>query len=889
MRKMYVNVLMSIVALIAAILLIGSAFADVPHLISYQGRLTNGSGVPLTGSHNITFRIYDAASGGTMIWSETQTVTLNSDGIYNVMLGSSTAFPTSLDFSKPYWLSISVDGGAEICRYQLGASPYALNIADTVFQTGGYFFTNGTYKTFLTQTGLSLPSGSGTTRDAAAVYGYGDDDIGIYGRSNFWEGIIGYSEGDDGIQGVSTDDFYAGVHGINTYSGYVHGYLAYKGYGLYTLDNAYIGDYLDFANVSATPGVSEGRVYYNSTDKTLYLWDGSNWKDLAASGGGVTGIRSNTNPYLTGDVTLDEGSNIALSQAGNTITIAVSGVPSHNHWGESWTGTGNGLTLTSTDGTGHGIKVDISGQSTDGSGWFSAGNYSAVCGISTGSQYSAGIYGYCSGLSHNSGGVVGAYSSSIWGGLGYIDNSGNTWAGYFKGNVNIDGDLTVTGSYPGGSSLWNDAGTYIEATNNNNVKVYDTGQTFYLEVDGDMASGASIYGNTVSSGTGERYGVYGSCGSFPSGSGDNYGVKGTASGGTINYGIYGDVGGNPGYGVYGTGGAGKPFGYLGGQKYGVYGEGSVSGSASDSDAVAMFLNTATTEDAAAVYGECANSPNWGYGGYFRGGYRGVEGVAEMLGSGSRYGVRGEASGGVLSNYGVYGNAVADSGAKYGVYGYAYADSGAKYGVYGYAGGNGDTKIGVYGSAGGTGTNYSAFFDGNVQISGNLNITGTLSKGSGSFLIDHPDDPLHKLLRHNFVESPENLCLYRGKVKLDEKGEGIVKMPDYFKSLTKEDEASINLTPVGRPFLTGCEWNKDFTAFRVYGEPNREVYWTVYADRDDPVMHQLYHPAVEEKGDGTICPDGKLLYPKAYGYPETLGKDYEITNRINEDDEKNHNK
>ncbi|MCD6418673.1 hypothetical protein J7M00_07815, partial [bacterium] len=319
-------------------------------------------------------------------------------------------------------------------------------------------------------------------------------------------------------------------------------------------------------------------------------------------------------------------------------------------------------------------------------------------------------------------------------------------------------------------------------------------------------------------------------------------------------------------------------GYLGGQNYGVYGEGSVSGYASDSDAVAMFLNTATTEDAAAVYGECANSPNWGYGGYFRGGYIGVQGVAEMLGTGSRYGVRGEASGGIFSNYGVYGNAVADSGSKYGVYGYAYADSGAKYGVYGYAGGDGDTKIGVYGSAGGTGTNWAGYFNGDV------NIIGSLSKGGGSFLIDHPDDPLHKLLRHNFVESPENLCIYRGKVKLNKHGKAVVKMPDYFKSLTKEDEASINLTPAGKPFLTGAEWNDDYTAFTVYGEPQREVYWTVYADRDDPVMHKLYHPVVEDKGDDKICPDDKLLYPEAYGYPEEMGVDY-MQNKELESDKK----
>ena len=125
-----------------------------------------------------------------------------------------------------------------------------------------------------------------------------------------------------------------------------------------------------------------------------------------------------------------------------------------------------------------------------------------------------------------------------------------------------------------------------------------------------------------------------------------------------------------------------------------------------------------------------------------------------------------------------------------------------------------------------------------------------------------------------MESPENLCLYRGKVKLDADGEAVVKMPNYFKSLTKENEASINLTPVGKPFLTGCDWNVDFTAFTVYGEPGREVYYIILADRDDPVIHQLSRPVVEEKGDGNGWTKGKLLYPKAYGYPEEMGENYQ---------------
>ena len=50
---------------------------------------------------------------------------------------------------------------------------------------------------------------------------------------------------------------------------------------------------------------------------------------------------------------------------------------------------------------------------------------------------------------------------------------------------------------------------------------------------------------------------------------------------------------------------------------------------------------------------------------------------------------------------------------------------------------------------------------------------------------------------------------------------------------------------------------------------------VMADRDDPVIHQLHRPVEEDKGpDNKLCDRGQLLYPTAYGYPESMGKDYQ---------------
>ena len=85
--------------------------AQVPQTVSYQGVLTDGLGTPVADSnYDLTFRIYTVSSGGAEIWSETQSV-LVFGGIFSVVLGSNNAL--DIAFDQPYWLGISVDGGAE--------------------------------------------------------------------------------------------------------------------------------------------------------------------------------------------------------------------------------------------------------------------------------------------------------------------------------------------------------------------------------------------------------------------------------------------------------------------------------------------------------------------------------------------------------------------------------------------------------------------------------------------------------------------------------------------------------------------------------------------------------------------------------------------------------
>jgi len=98
--------------------------AGIPHLINYQGRLTNASSQPITGSRSITFRIYDASAGGNLLWQESHLSVTVADGVFEALLGSVTTL--NLPFDRQYYLATQVGSDSEMTpRQQIASSGYA--------------------------------------------------------------------------------------------------------------------------------------------------------------------------------------------------------------------------------------------------------------------------------------------------------------------------------------------------------------------------------------------------------------------------------------------------------------------------------------------------------------------------------------------------------------------------------------------------------------------------------------------------------------------------------------------------------------------------------------------------------------------------------------------
>lgn len=101
-------------------------------------------------------------------------------------------------------------------------------------------------------------------------------------------------------------------------------------------------------------------------------------------------------------------------------------------------------------------------------------------------------------------------------------------------------------------------------------------------------------------------------------------------------------------------------------------------------------------------------------------------------------------------------------------------------------------------------------------------------GSKNFRMDHPTKPGH-WLRHGSTESPVSGTEYTGRATIAANGEAVVELPQYFEGLNKPEGRTVQLTPVGRPFPVGADDIED-GQFIAYGEPGREVFWLVKAER-----------------------------------------------------------
>jgi hypothetical protein len=575
--------------------------AAFPQQLNYQGKLANASGVPLSGNYSVVFAIYNAASGGGNLWSETQVITAES-GLFNVILGSVTPIGLDVFDGNDRWLGVAVGADPEMSpRHKLVSVGNAFKASDSD-KLGGqlpsYYLGGGvsggvslgplTQQTTTVATAIWVKgattgiSGEGSTYGVYGLwdanhygflgnsfYGaYGSADVGVNGKYNgatarfgqlgtsmyavfgqydadYPYGGIGAS--DKGVVGYSGTNGTYGVYGQYDSSNY--GALGRSGTGVYGKGTYGVSGEGSTCGVFGTDGTRYG--YIGSSDHGVYGRNGTNYGFL---GGEIYGVYGNGTVGIWG------------SNAGDGNKAGYLGGSDFGAYGQSSSSKYGGLGSTNYGafGTHNGTILGYLGSANYGAyGAYDSNRHGYLGSVTYGAygQYDSDRYGYM--------------GSAIYGAYGQV-SSGQF--GYLGGGINgVYGESDMGAGVSGKSTLGGGSGGYF------------------------TSSGSGGYGAYAenSSTTGTSYGLYAKVKSVSA----CYALLATNEGN----GLWGYIGG-PSYGVYGIGSTtGNRWGYIGGSTRAVYGQYAPFGTGGYPTG---YLASSTT----GVYG--ASGENGDYGGYF---------------------------------------------------------------------------------------------------------------------------------------------------------------------------------------------------------------------------------------------------------------------------------
>jgi hypothetical protein len=554
------------ISLFLFLVIFPAAALAVPQGINYQGYLSDAQGNPVNGNVGVTFRLWDAQAGGTMLWSETHVALMVTEGIFNVMLGTSVPITAAILDGKRY-LGITVGMDSEMVpRMKLTSGAYAIRAGYAESVAGGAVTTSVLSDTAVTEpkiaeeavssaklasssvtadkiasgavtgekvaggtlTAAHLQDGSGSSLDADMLDGqHGDYYLNWSNITNipagFADGVddVGLTEGSDyGRSGVSSTLYEGSTALSNKYVGKSGPQMITS--GDFTVNTPYgIGT----ASVTGVKGFAQSDTF----------------------GFGVSGVATGSQGYGVYGGALGSFGTGVYGEAANTEG-------SQNYGGyftaSGSLGTGVYGEATSTEPTsiigGRFVAKNTTGRGVVGEGSSAGGDF-----------YADGLDGHgVSGHATNTGVAVN-YG-------GYFTASGSSGTGVYGEAANTEGGQNYGGHFVASGSLG--TGVYGEATNTESIANFggyftasgSLGKGVYAVASGLYGTG--VLGHATNTEGAEHYGGYfkasGSAGigvsglSDYSGDGYTYGGNFTARA-SHGQGVQGRASGRHGTGVYG--------------------------------------------------------------------------------------------------------------------------------------------------------------------------------------------------------------------------------------------------------------------------------------------------------------------------------------------------
>ena len=798
----------------------------LPRLVRFGGTVKDLNGNPMMGVNGVTFALYSEQTGGAALWLETQNVTADSNGHYAALLGSTKpdGLPAELFTSEQArWVGVQISGQAEQPRVLLVSAPYALKAGDAetigglppsafVLAAPGTPSSPSTSTTFIASTASSadVPAAGDVTGSGTVNF------IPLWTTTSNIANSVLFQSGTGATAKIGVNNTAPATTLDVKGAGTIRGILNLPAAGVAT---AAAGKNSQPLNLAASS--------FNSTSSTA-LNQTFQWQAEPAS-------NDTTAPSGTLNLLFGEGatkpSETGLHIASNgQITFAA---------GQTFPGTGTGDGTVTSVSTGAGLT----GGPITGTGTLSIPSLGVTNAMLANSSLTV-----APGAGLSGGGTV------ALGGTTTLNLAANTCTpgsalsalpftcspfatlgtNTFTGNETVNGNLSASSFSLGGTSFaFGSFGL----------------QSAFLGFAGNTANTA--FGNTAAGWEALAFDTA-STGNTAVGAAALKSTNGTTADGN-----------NTAVGIDAlhtntTGAANTAIG-------------ASSGATADNSPVTGNFNAAIGAFTAFSTGTLTNATAIGTSAEVSesnalvlGGINGVNnGTSVSVGigtsaPGATLDVRDNGSGGnTISattsalNNAVYGNNTAASG------------SGANGGYFITSSPQGTGVVGV--NTGTGGTDYAGYFQGNVFITGNL------SKGGGSFQIDHPLDPANKFLYHSFVESPDMMNVYNGNIVTNQHGLATVTLPDYFEALNRDFRYQLTVIGQFAQAIVAKEISGNRFTIRT-SKPGVKVSWQVTG-----VRHDAYADAhrIQVEVEKPLQQQGRYLHPELFGAPAEQAIGYPV--------------
>jgi hypothetical protein len=478
--------------------------AQTPATMNYQGKLTDASGVAVSGPVNIVFRVFDVETGGTALWSETRSSIPVTNGLFDVILGEVT--PLDIPFDRQYWIELQIGSETLSPREKLATVPYSFRTAIADSLSGGVPGDNWGSQVASTSARLTGDGTSGSPLDIAQQGASSGQALKWNGTS--WapaaDNNTTYSAGNGISLSGTTFSVAAGTGLTQDASGLSH--------------TAHTGDATG-ASALTVVGIQGRSVTSTAPSSNQVLkWNGSAWAPANDEEGTGTVTSIVTNNGITGGPITTSGtigltgqalalhnlsSNGLITRTGSgtvaarTITAGsgisvtngngVSGNPTITNEGVTSLTAGTGISLSGGTGA---VNISNSAPWTSSSGDYiqnqsastQTGNFRISSYASTNNLAPSSRYGFASQSTAGSSGT-GWDASSIYAGVyGRVAGSHSTHAGvYGATTTNLGPNAAVLG-YSSNTSLtpntvWGALG-YVETSNGNNWAGYFNGNVY---------------------------------------------------------------------------------------------------------------------------------------------------------------------------------------------------------------------------------------------------------------------------------------------------------------------------------------------------------------------------------------------------------------------------